>query len=925
MKSFTTTLALFAVSGLAFAQVPAATGQTQVGHKGPKKQIENKFQSASAKPTLSTRPASNTGGMIFAGVNGSDDCASATAISGSGSWACDTTAATTGAEGQDACDQFGYTAVPLDIWYEWTADVTGDAVVGTCGTINWDSKIVVYAGSGCPVASSMVGCNDDAGGCAGFSSQTSFSCVAGEVFMIQLGAYGPSTSVGTGTLNCSIAAVITNDDCASATAIAGQGNFAYSNIGATTGAEGQAEGICYQFGSSAVANDVWYEWTPDANGTAIVSLCAGAAHDSKLAAYPGSCASGGALACNDDNCGLASEIQFAVTAGVPVTIQLGSYPSSSPSSGAGSFDISILGGPTANDDCASATAISGQGLFGFDNVLATIGGEGQNEGHCNTHNNYGPAIAHDVWYTWTADATGYATVSTVGLTSVDSKIAAYNGAGCPSVGSAIICNDDNLDTFESMLQFAVTAGTDYTLQIGGWPNSGGGGTGDFSISINTAALAGDNSDNAIAISGQGSFIADTTGMTTGSFGQEEDNCSHFGLNEFSDDMWFEWTADADGDATVSLCGSTSGDSKLGAYPGGGNPLPQTSLACLDDSCGIGSFLTEITFPVVANTNYLLQVGQYFGTGTAAYQMDISIDSPLPPHPYDDCANALPLVTGPNLIDTDGSTFGSAAATTGAAGTCFTIHNDSWYSFTASRDGEIGMVFCGENGTSTASFDTKIEVYDGCGGASVACNDDTCGFGSGVRFPSTAGQTYYVQVGGFGAGDSGTGQLAVIEMTGTAFCNANGVDAVDCPCGNNNDDFLFEAGCANGSTQGGVLMAEGAATAGGDDLSLVAVRLVPNLPMLFFQGENAINGGMGTTFGDGLRCVGFNVKRLIVLTSDADGSVNSQNDGGLDVAVTGGVVAGDTRHYQAWYRQSSSGGPCGNSHNLTNGLTITWEL
>ena len=914
MKPFTTTLALFAVSGLAFAQVPAATGQTQVGHKGPKKQIENKFQSASAKPTLSTRPASNTGGVISAGVNGSDDCSTAPAVAGSLALNIDTTGATTGAEGQLGSSFYN------DIWWNWTADATGTVTVSTCNTVNFDSKINIYAGGGCPTVGAIA-YNDDGSGCSGFTTYLSFSCVAGEEFAVQLGGYG-SGDAGTGTMSIDIVAAITNDDCGSATAIAGQGNFSYSNLGATTGAEGQAEGICYQFGSSTVANDVWYEWTPDVNGTAIVSLCGGAAHDSKLAAYPGSCASGGALACNDDNCGLASEIQFAVTAGVPVTIQLGSYPSSAPSSGSGSFDISILAGPTANDDCASATAISGQGTFGFDNQLATIGAEGQNEGHCNTHGGYGSAIAHDVWYTWTADATGYATVSTIGGTGVDSKIAAYNGAGCPSDGSAIICNDDNELTFQSMLQFAVTAGTDYTLQIGGWPNNGSGGTGDFYISINSSPTLGDNSDNAIAIAGQGSFTADTTGMTTGSFGQEEDNCSHFGRNEFSDDMWFEWTADADGDATVTLCNTGSGDSKLGAYPGGGNPLPQTSLACMDDTCG---FLTEIAFPVVANTNYLLQVGQYFGAGTSAYQMDISIDSPLPPHPYDDCANALPLVTGPNTIDTDGSTFGSAAATTGAAGTCFTIHNDSWYSFTASRDGEIAMVFCHENGVSSANFDTKIEVYDGCGGASVACNDDTCGLGSGVRFASTAGTTYYVQVGGFGSGDSGTGELAVIEMTGTAFCNANGVGGVPCPCGNDNDDFIFEAGCANGSTQGGVLMAEGAPTAGGNDLSLVAVRLVPNLPMLFFQGENAINGGMGVTFGDGLRCVGFNVKRLIVLTSDGDGAVNSQNDGGLDVALTGGAVAGDTRHYQAWYRQSSSGGPCGSSHNLTNGMTITWEL
>ena len=917
MKSITKALALFAISGLAFAQTPATTGQTQVGPKGPKKQIENKHQSVKPKASLGARPASSSGGMIFAGVNGSDECSTAPAIGGSLVLNIDTTGATTGAEGQ-----LGST-FNNDIWWDWTADVTGTVSVSTCNTANFDSKINVYAGSGCPTVGAIA-YNDDGSGCAGWTTFLSFNCVAGEEFAIQLGGYSAG-SAGTGTMSIDIAPAITNDDCSSPEAISGQGTFSYSNLGASTGAEGQGEGICYQFGYSAVVNDVWYDWTPDVSGTAVVSLCAGGAHDSKLAAYPGSCATGGALACNDDSCGLASEIQFAVTAGVPVTIQLGSYPGSA-STGAGSFDISILGGPPANDDCASATAIAGQGTFGFDNQLATIGAEGQNEGHCNTHNGYGPAIAHDVWYSWTADATGYATVSNVGLTSNDSKIAAYNGAGCPSDGSAIICNDDNLNTFQSMIQFAVTAGSEYTLQLGGWPQNTSGGTGDFSISINSSALAGDNCDNPIAIAGQGSFTADTNGMTTGGFGQEEDNCSHFGRNEFSDDMWLEWTADVDGDATVTLCNTGSGDSKMGAYPGGGCPLPQTSIACMDDTCGL---LTEIAFPVIGGESYLLQVGQYYGAGTSAYQLDISIVPSLPPHPYDECGTAGIIDRGPNAIDTDGSTFGSAAATTGAAGSCFTSHNDAWYSYTATRDGEISMILCDTTGGNSANFDTKIEVYDGCGvgnpgGTSVACNDDACGLGSGVRFMGTSGTTYYVQIGGFGSSDSGTGTLIVMEMTGTHFCDADGTSSTPCPCGNNNDGFVLASGCKNSTGLGGILMAEGDPTASGNDLSLIAGMLEPNLPMLFFQGENAVNGGMGVVFGDGLRCVGFNVKRLLVVTSGVDGSAGTF-DAGLDVAVKGGVAAGDTRNYQAWYRQNSSGGPCGNSHNLTNGVTITWEI
>jgi len=45
-------------------------------------------------------------------------------------------------------------------------------------------------------------------------------------------------------------------------------------------------------------------------------------------------------------------------------------------------------------------------------------------------------------------------------------------------------------------------------------------------------------------------------------------------------------------------------------------------------------------------------------------------------------------------------------------------------------------------------------------------------------------------------------------------------------------------------------------------------------------------------------------------------------------VTGGVVPGDTKRYQCWYRDNSGGQPCGvgvNDFNLSNGYEITWSL
>ncbi len=136
----------------------------------------------------------------------------------------------------------------------------------------------------------------------------------------------------------------------------------------------------------------------------------------------------------------------------------------------------VLGG---NDDCSSADAISGQGLFPFDSSSATTGTQGQSESSCYIFGN--SAIANDVWFAWTADASGVAQISTCDETLVDTKLAAYSGSSCPSNGSAIACNDDACG-FQSTISFSVSSGSTYLLQVGTWDGASGG-TGNLDIAI----------------------------------------------------------------------------------------------------------------------------------------------------------------------------------------------------------------------------------------------------------------------------------------------------------------------------------------------------------------------------------------------------------------------------------------------------------
>ena len=87
MKPFTLAFAVMACAGLAMAQTPATTnGGAQRGAPVRKPQPAQKPAKKPVKsaPIINNGSLFNTGGTIASGVNGSDDCATAPAISGSG-------------------------------------------------------------------------------------------------------------------------------------------------------------------------------------------------------------------------------------------------------------------------------------------------------------------------------------------------------------------------------------------------------------------------------------------------------------------------------------------------------------------------------------------------------------------------------------------------------------------------------------------------------------------------------------------------------------------------------------------------------------------------------------------------------------------------------------------------------------------------
>ncbi len=402
-----------------------------------------------------------------------DDCATPAPIAGLGVFPYDNTACSTGADGQSEalCMAFGNPAIQNDLWFSWVSPMTGPVSADTCGLTGLITKIAVYSGTGCPVAGTALACGELN---CGNQSRALFNATAGTTYTIQLGTWVFGTGGGAGSFELIDATPPANDDCSTPTAISGTGSFPYDITFATTGVDGQSESLCNFFSTTAITTDAWFTWTSTGTGCTVIDVC-GSGLDGKMSVYAGSgCPTPGtSIACNDDaggTCGLAPQVRFIATAGSTYTIQLGTWPFGA-AGNSGFLNVVQTPAGIGNDECSAPTTLVGTGLFPYDNTAGTTGCEGQDVQNC------GGTIFNDVWFQWTAPTTGYAVYSTCppGVSAEDTILAAYPGPGCPAPGSSLACSDDACGVAgPSTAIWAVTAGTNYTLQLGDFGATPGG-------------------------------------------------------------------------------------------------------------------------------------------------------------------------------------------------------------------------------------------------------------------------------------------------------------------------------------------------------------------------------------------------------------------------------------------------------------------
>ncbi|KPL00820.1 MAG: hypothetical protein AMJ91_03050 [candidate division Zixibacteria bacterium SM23_73_3] len=131
-----------------------------------------------------------------------------------------------------------------------------------------------------------------------------------------------------------------NDDCVNAEAVGDVVDLAFNTDAATN----DGDGTCMS------SPNIWYCYTATCTGDATVSLC-GSDYDTKLAVYDGCTCDplGTEIECNDDYCGLQSQITFLAEEGHEYLVEVGGYSSNT---GDGILNIYCVGadqGACCND------------------------------------------------------------------------------------------------------------------------------------------------------------------------------------------------------------------------------------------------------------------------------------------------------------------------------------------------------------------------------------------------------------------------------------------------------------------------------------------------------------------------------------------------------------------------------------------------
>ena len=297
----------------------------------------------------------------------------------------------------------------------------------------------------------------------------------------------------------------------------------------------------------------------------------------------------------------------------------------------------VSGIPPANDMCANRVPISGAGSWLWDSTCATRE-TGHPNGTCVTS---GTGPDADVWFLWTAQATGTTCISLCDGTSFDTVLAVYDTTDCAAVSTTnqVACSDDDCGPAggPGRVQITVpTVGHQYLIRIGGW--NGTSGPGKLTITSGTCPpIVGiDICAGAEPILCGGSRL-----VQLGQMGRSTDDplvpCYYSGPDQAGNSAWLLFTATATS-VRVQTCnspippGTAPLDTQITLWPGTCGAWG-TAIACSEDDCGSapnpGWLSTFCATGLTVGHTYLIEITSFAGGGNA-FDALVEVSCPCTP-------------------------------------------------------------------------------------------------------------------------------------------------------------------------------------------------------------------------------------------------------------------------------------------------------
>lgn len=632
-------------------------------------------------------------------------------------------------------------------------------------------------------------------------------------------------------LGCLVLLRAQSDECVGATAVVVGAN-PFNTTGFTESAEPDPVGCTSSYGGNF--NDGWFTYTHMLpNGLVRFDTCQLGSFDTDLAVYDGSCGALNLLGCDGDGNPAAgcqsfdSRVTITAVMGTTYIVRVGGFGAAN--EGTGTLNIAAASpeicndgmdndldgatdcgdtdcvafpacAPPANDNCANAISVGENSLTAWSTLNAT------NEAALVCRG------SQDVWYEVTPSTSGIlsvflSNVVSVGPTvSTDTNHAVYvnPGAGmCPTDANLVICSDPLTTAAQ------VIGGQSYLIRIGAWSNTAPLGrqfTGDLTLALNPCSTNDD--------------CLNATPLVENTVSPWSSMCATNSVPAYtcvgSKDVWFEITPSASGFLEVVFSNLVAADGTLGDprhsiyfNPGAVCPTNADQVVCSDPETS--------TTAVTGGVSYLIRIGSDTTVATSTandwYTGTIAVNLLIP---GDECSSALPVVAGANPIDTTPFTDSANPDPTGCTNSYGQNIKDGWYSYVAPANGFLTVDTC-----QAGSFDTDLAIYQGpCGSLTLLGCDGDGGdggvvpgcqtFGSRVADVSVAsGTTYFIRVGGWGAGEFGPGSVNVQFVPLPVRINEIRIDQA----GTDNEEYFELAGNAGTDLTGLTYIVLGDGTVG----------------------------------------------------------------------------------------------------------------